>query len=136
MCKIMLFFFFFLIVSGCTGNGLDLSKPTKRKISPIESEDIKDTEAPQEGDIYSKERWIRIQKKLNCVVIGMSRLGVIEKLGYPDGARYTPKNIMQYSVADGVVVGLSVKPIHIILDHEGNVSEIKKADFVYGPPPH
>ncbi|MGA1826402.1 MAG: hypothetical protein ACMUIP_17240 [bacterium] len=91
----------------------------------------------QEGDIFSKERWERIQKNLIYIKIGMKKYKVIEIIGFPDGIEYTPPNIMQYSVAYGIIGEKRPSAsIHIILDENQKVAEMKSNAFIYGPPPH
>jgi hypothetical protein len=89
----------------------------------------------EEGDIYSRERWVNIKKNINGIKRGMAKRDIIEILGFPDGLKWTPSNIIQYSVAYGVMGdGKSNESIHIVLELN-KVVEIREGAFVYGPPP-
>ena len=89
----------------------------------------------KEGNIYSIQRWRRIQGNLKDIRIGMKRHEVIKIIGNPDGIAFSPENVMQYSVAHGVVDGdCLTTPIHIILDENQSVIEVKRVASILGPP--
>ncbi len=99
-------------------------------------EKIKIVEDTLEGDSSSKERWEHIQKNLSNIKAGMKRQDVIDFIGYPDWIEFTPENVMQYSVTyfDAEKEEPSAS-IHIILNDNKRVVEIRSDNTFYGPLP-
>lgn len=88
-----------------------------------------------EGNALSKDRWNYIQKHIKYIKVGMKKLEIIELLGYPNAIEFSPPDIMEYSYYDPVYDEVQRFPaIHIFLDSNQKVIEIKKDNFVYGPP--
>ncbi len=80
-----------------------------------------------EGDIYSTARWERIKSNLSKIQAGMKKQEVIGELGFPDGTTFFRPNIIQYSVAAGVL-GEKHRGayIHIVIDENQTVLEIRQ----------
>jgi hypothetical protein len=133
--KICYIFFIILIILtilifGCQQESNEMQKEQNDKKTIVNEESL-------EGDIFSKDRWKNIKSNISNIKIGMKKQQIIKILGNPDGVNFTPKNVMQYSTAYGVVdKDIPSESIHILLDDNNQVIEVRQNAFIYGPLPH
>ena len=105
----------------------------KTKISMANTEETRDGDA---GDVLSADRWNHIESNISKISEGMTKLQVIRTLGRPDNFDFIPSDVMQYSVAYGVVGQFQPKAIYIFLDENNRVTRIKRSKILYAPQPH
>jgi hypothetical protein len=85
------------------------------------------------GDIFSASRWKHIESNSGKILIGMSKKQVISILGQSDSFDFIPEDVMQYSVAFGVIGQFQPKVLYIFLDKDKKVIKVQRSNLLYAP---